>query len=125
MAAAKRFVTQLQQDGQLTAATHIDVHLYGSLALTGKGHQTDNAVILELAGFSSDNVDIDAIPVFLTQLTKTGKLPLAETAHSISFTAQDNIQFHAGVFDGRCSTARSMGWQCAASLHCSRDCNGT
>ncbi|ERK09441.1 L-serine dehydratase [Pantoea sp. AS-PWVM4] len=95
MAAAKRFVTQLQQDGQLTAVTHIDVHLYGSLALTGKGHQTDNAVILGLAGFSPDNVDIDAIPVFLTQLTKTGKLPLAETAHSISFTAQDNIQFHA------------------------------
>lgn len=95
MAAAKRFVTQLQQDERLTEVSRIDVHLYGSLALTGKGHQTDNAAILGLAGFSPEDVDIDAIPAFLTKLATSGQLPLAETTHNIAFSMQDNIHFHA------------------------------
>ncbi len=35
----------------------VTVHLYGSLALTGKGHRTDRAVLLGLAGESPDTVE--------------------------------------------------------------------
>ncbi|QGY32273.1 L-serine ammonia-lyase [Pantoea cypripedii] len=94
MNAAKRFITQLEMTKQLHEVTHIDVHLYGSLALTGKGHQTDNAVILGLAGFAPESVDIDATPAFLAEVGSQKTLPLANAAHTISFSATDNIHFH-------------------------------
>ena len=36
--------------GQLSAAHHIEVELFGSLALTGQGHGTDRAVAAGLLG---------------------------------------------------------------------------
>ena len=50
MVAARRFGERLAERGLLTATAHVDVALYGSLALTGMGHATDSAVILGLAG---------------------------------------------------------------------------
>ena len=38
------------------------VDLYGSLSLTGKGHATDTAIMMGLAGNSPQSVSIDAIP---------------------------------------------------------------
>ncbi len=32
----------------ITSVDHVEVHLYGSLSLTGKGHATDIAVIMGL-----------------------------------------------------------------------------
>ena len=42
-------------------ATGVVVELYGSLALTGKGHGTDKAVLLGLEGETPETVDPDAI----------------------------------------------------------------
>ena len=39
--------------------------LYGSLGATGKGHGSDKAVLLGLAGHEPDTVDVDAIPALL------------------------------------------------------------
>jgi len=38
----------------------VKVTLFASLALTGRGHATDRAVILGLAGFEPRNLDPDA-----------------------------------------------------------------
>lgn len=50
----------------------IGVELFGSLALTGKGHATDVAVILGLLGEMPDVVDPDQVPA-LIQEVETGK----------------------------------------------------
>ena len=50
MIAGNRFVNQLQQQQLISQTTKVTVNLYGSLALTGKGHATDNASILGLMG---------------------------------------------------------------------------
>jgi L-serine dehydratase len=54
MVAARRFLDEL---GHTPAA--VTVELFGSLALTGKGHGTDRAVLLGLAGERPETVDPD------------------------------------------------------------------
>ncbi|WP_428614064.1 serine dehydratase beta chain, partial [Shewanella sp.] len=59
MKAAKGFVDDLRQRGELLNITSVKVDIYGSLSLTGKGHHTDSAIIMGLAGNSPETVDID------------------------------------------------------------------
>ena len=54
MRAALRFATLLKTKGQLASTARVSVELYGSLALTGRGHGTDRAVQLGLLGETSD-----------------------------------------------------------------------
>lgn len=43
----------------------IEAHLYGSLALTGRGHATDRAVLLGLEGYWPDRLPPEQIPTIL------------------------------------------------------------
>ncbi|HEY1752632.1 MAG TPA: serine dehydratase beta chain, partial [Caulobacteraceae bacterium] len=45
MTAADRFVTRLAESGALARTARVIVTLYASLALTGRGHGTDRAVV--------------------------------------------------------------------------------
>ncbi|HEY0522458.1 MAG TPA: serine dehydratase beta chain, partial [Stellaceae bacterium] len=60
MRAAGTFVRALAERGRLPGVARVVIQLYGSLALTGRGHGTDKAVILGLAGFDPATVDPDA-----------------------------------------------------------------
>ncbi len=57
MLAAARFLDELRESGTHPAALSCTLH--GSLAFTGKGHGTDRAVALGLAGFDPATVDPD------------------------------------------------------------------
>ncbi len=59
MVATRRFVQQLAQVVELVAVKRVTVELFGSLALTGKGHATDRAVLLGLMGERPESVDLD------------------------------------------------------------------
>ncbi|MGC6744687.1 serine dehydratase beta chain [Escherichia coli] len=50
MKAGKQFVDDLVEKGLLDSVTRVAVDVYGSLSLTGKGHHTDIAIIMGLAG---------------------------------------------------------------------------
>ncbi|EKD38262.1 MAG: hypothetical protein ACD_75C00797G0001, partial [uncultured bacterium] len=52
MTAAMLFLQALAETG--AKADRIRVSLHGSLAFTGKGHATDRAIILGLAGLSAE-----------------------------------------------------------------------
>ena len=60
MIAAGRFVAWLGARQLLAGTARVEVTLMGSLALTGRGHATDRAVILGLAGFEPASLDPDA-----------------------------------------------------------------
>ncbi|KJG00279.1 hypothetical protein UA70_22240 [Raoultella planticola] len=68
--------------GDIAHITRIVVDLYGSLSLTGKGHATDVAIVMGLAGNSPQNVDIDAMPAFIQQVMHSGRLPVANGVQS-------------------------------------------
>lgn len=91
MNAGKSFIDRLESSGLLTATSHIVVDLYGSLSLTGKGHATDVAIIMGLAGNSPQDVVIDEIPAFIELVTRSGRLPVASGAHIVDFPVAKNI----------------------------------
>lgn len=59
MTAAGRFLGRLRAAGRLAKTARVETTLYASLALTGRGHATDRAVILGLAGFEPRSLDPD------------------------------------------------------------------
>ena len=48
--AAEQFLEQLEKREVLSSVQRVEVELYGSLCLTGKGHATDIAVVMGLSG---------------------------------------------------------------------------
>ena len=59
MRAARQFALRLRERGVLARVGARRGELYGSLGATGKGHGSDKAVLLGLAGDEPDTVDVD------------------------------------------------------------------
>lgn len=93
MRAARLFVMQLREKGLLAAVVRLVVDLYGSLALTGKGHSTDTAVILGLSGYKPEEVDSATVPQLLKNIHDEKRLSLMGD-HSVSFDPHEEILFH-------------------------------
>jgi L-serine dehydratase len=82
MTAACRFIERLGDRVEQTA--RVEIILYASLALTGRGHATDRAVILGLAGFQPRGLDPDAADRVVTEVRANHWLMLAGR-HGIAF----------------------------------------
>ncbi|KGQ45212.1 serine dehydratase [Gallibacterium anatis] len=95
MKAGKEFIDHLVEQQQLKQVTRLHIDVYGSLSMTGRGHNTDIAIILGLAGYLPDNVDIDHIPLFIDQIKKQKRFPLALARHEIAFDFYQDMQFHS------------------------------
>jgi len=92
MRAARLFALRLQHDGHLAATARVTARLYGSLGATGKGHGSDKAVLLGLAGHEPDTVDVDAIPALLQDLRTQGLLHLPG-GHAVRFNEKTDLVF--------------------------------
>src|SRR5271165_5313835 len=57
MRAARQFALDLLDRSLISRVARVRVELFGSLALTGHGHQTDRAVLLGLSGEEPEKVD--------------------------------------------------------------------
>ncbi len=95
MKAGKQFTDDLIARDMLRNVTRVVVDVYGSLSLTGKGHHTDIAIIMGLAGNLPDTVDIDAIPSFIQDVNTHSRLMLANGAHEVEFPVDQCMNFHA------------------------------
>ena len=73
----------------------VGVDLYGSLAKTGKGHGTDVAVILGLAGEDPVTCDVDSIHAQVATIRATRRLALGgDRAAEIDFDPASDLRFH-------------------------------
>lgn len=95
MKAGKEFVDLLVEQGKLQEVTRVAVDVYGSLSLTGKGHHTDIAIIMGLAGASPATVDIDSIPTFIKDVEQRERLLLANGAHEVDFPREGGMVFRS------------------------------
>ncbi|HEY8710420.1 MAG TPA: L-serine ammonia-lyase [Burkholderiaceae bacterium] len=93
MRAARLFAVRLQHDGQLAATQRVCAQLYGSLGATGKGHGTDKAVLLGLAGHEPDTVDVDGIGALLQRIRAAQRIGLLG-GHEIAFDEKTDLVFH-------------------------------
>ncbi|EJD07550.1 L-serine ammonia-lyase [Fomitiporia mediterranea MF3/22] len=62
MRAANIFINDLEELGLLHKVKTVKIVLYGSLAATGKGHHTPQAILLGLEGSDPETVDTGTIP---------------------------------------------------------------
>lgn len=88
MRAAARFVAELAQKGKLQAVSRLQTRLYGSLALTGIGHGTLNAVAYGFMGLKAE--DINPQTDYISQIKASGKLYVGKD-HEIDFTFDKDI----------------------------------
>ncbi len=94
MRAAARFTERwLREAGRLSDVARIRVELYGSLALTGRGHGTDKAVLMGLEGHWPDAIDPDLIPATLERIRKGKRLQL-DGSHGIGFDEKKDLVFN-------------------------------
>jgi L-serine dehydratase len=93
MNAARDFVELLAARDLLTRTAEVSAQLYGSLALTGRGHCTDRAILLGLEGMSPDTIDSAAVEPTLQRIRTGGRLRLLGR-HEIAFDEPLNLLFH-------------------------------
>ena len=91
--AAQRFVTELEVENDLSDVLSVQIHLYGSLAKTGKGHGTDTAILLSLLGEDPESMDTDTIFPKIAAITADKKLYL-KGRYAMDFEVEKDILFH-------------------------------
>ncbi|GGP04774.1 L-serine ammonia-lyase [Nonomuraea glycinis] len=96
MAAAHKFARGLHGDGLLDRTTRVEVILYGSLGLTGKGHGSDKAVLLGLSGEKPELVDVDTIDERLAAMRESGTVTLYGT-REIPFVVGQDLVFERKI----------------------------
>lgn len=83
MVAAARFLNILK--AQEFTAQRLTCSLHGSLAFTGKGHRSDAAAILGLAGFAPDTFDLEKGAKAEADIAKTHKIrPDGHTEYTLN-----------------------------------------
>ena len=91
MTAAVRFVGLLRAATLPAPVTRVEVKLYASLALTGRGHATDTAVMLGLMGFVPATLDPDASEAALATLRAEQGMTLGGDGPGIAFDSATDI----------------------------------
>ena len=92
MRAASRFARELPPP-LLARVARVQADLYGSLALTGKGHATDRAVLLGLAGNEPATIDPAAIESAVAAIRASRQVNLAGV-HPVAFDEPNDLVFH-------------------------------
>ena len=113
MRAARQFALALEASGDLHRVSGVRVHLYGSLAATGRGHGTHRALMLGLEGETAEEVDVDLLPARVAAVTEERRLNLLGR-HVIPFHPDADLVFEGsgqlpGHPNGMRFTARSEG----------------
>lgn len=96
MKAAGAFMHGLNARGRVGSVAHLKVRLFGSLAWTGRGHATDKAVMLGLAGHAPDTIDPDDADALWDAARMTCRLRLPN-AGEIEFDPARDIVFDMKV----------------------------
>lgn len=91
MLAANAFLKQIDEHNLLAQIDRIKIELYGSLALTGKGHATDKAILNGLEGKSPETVVPESMVPRMHEIINTKTLNLAGKA--ISFNEATDLLF--------------------------------
>jgi len=102
MRAAARFASHwLEENGVLERTARVRAEVFGSLALTGRGHGTDKAVLMGLEGHWPNEIDPDVIPAALERIRKDKQLLLLgrrlisfDEKHDLIMNKRQKLPFH-------------------------------
>ncbi|MBR0665257.1 L-serine ammonia-lyase [Roseomonas hellenica] len=116
MRAAAGFARGLAEKNMLGSVARVLAEVFGSLALTGRGHATDIAILLGLSGETPEHLDPDAAPGMVARIRAEGRLPLAGR-HLLRFTEAEDLLMHRGeVLPGHTNGMRFTGFDAAGAV---------
>ena len=92
MRSARDFVERMASAGVLDRVARLSTELYGSLALTGRGHATDRAIILGLLGEAPDQIDPNKIDSLVEDVRGSQALNLLH-CHPVKFDEEHDLLF--------------------------------
>ncbi len=92
MTAANEFLQLLETNHLFTKTQRVKVELYGSLALTGKGHGTDKAILNGLEGKAPETVIPESMVPRMQSILATHTLKLADKKN-ISFNEENDFLY--------------------------------
>ncbi|QOW24022.1 L-serine ammonia-lyase [Lysobacter sp. H23M47] len=91
MRAAARFIERwIVDNGDLERTARVRAEVFGSLAMTGRGHGTDKALMMGLEGHWPDRIDPDIIPATLERI-RGGKRIRLHGRHEIGFDEKHDL----------------------------------
>ncbi|KAI8988249.1 L-serine ammonia-lyase [Mycotypha africana] len=93
MRAAKIFISDLAEHNVLDKVSKLRVDLFGSLALTGVGHGTPEAVLMGIEGESPDKVETTTIKSRVQDIQTNSSIHLNGT-HRIKFDYEKDMVFN-------------------------------
>jgi L-serine dehydratase len=93
MRAAKQFTDGLESSGQRPATVRVQAELFGSLGATGRGHGSDNAVVLGLQGQSPETVDTKTADDQVAAAALDAELRLGGD-HRVDFNWDEDVVLH-------------------------------
>lgn len=96
--ASQRWIDELKKDKLLEDVCKIEVHLFGSISLTGKGHATDIAAVLGLCGHDPVTMDISSIADEIDFIKAKSELHLNNSIF-VAFDFNKDIIFHKHFLD--------------------------
>jgi len=95
MRAALQFAKKLAANNLLIHTARVTIELFGSLAMTGKGHATDKAILLGLEGESPEDTDPDRVDARFESILEKKELHLLGQ-HRVSFLMDEHLLFLKG-----------------------------
>ncbi|ORY97966.1 L-serine ammonia-lyase [Syncephalastrum racemosum] len=93
MRAAKIFINDLKEHKVLERVHTLRVDMFGSLALTGAGHGTPDAILMGIEGETPDEVETSTIPARVKDIHTNKSINLDGT-HRIRFDPEKHLIFN-------------------------------
>ncbi|KGM51444.1 serine dehydratase [Lysobacter concretionis Ko07 = DSM 16239] len=102
MRAAARFIERwIIDNGDLERTARVRAEVFGSLAMTGRGHGTDKALMMGLEGHWPNEIDPDIIPLALERIRGEKRLRLFgrheigfDEKHDLIMNKRQKLPFH-------------------------------
>ena len=125
MVAAGRFLDALRAGADRVPGSgepaRLGCRLHGSLAFTGKGHATDRAVILGLAGFDPGDFDAARAAEALARIAATGRIAPPGLPELAFDPGRDLVFDYGPPLPGHANGLVLSAWDAAGNLHLAGD----
>lgn len=115
MKAGAAFLSELVEKNLLEQTARIQVDVYGSLSLTGRGHHTDLAVILGLEGYLPETVPLEEIASIIKRVEQDERIDLGRR-HEAAFLRASGLVFHAEFLPKHENGMKISAWDDAGRL---------
>lgn len=89
------FAEEIESQRLLFPLSALLIELFGSLAMTGKGHATDIAILLGLEGHEPDTINPNQVPNYIRTIQESYRLNVLQKK-KIPFNSEGSLVFHRG-----------------------------